>query len=75
MSRSRRNTPIFGNTRAPSERVDKDIWHRKFRRVSRSAIKAGWEVLPHFRDMSSPWKMDKDGKRWWGGAQARDMRK
>lgn len=61
MSRSRKKNPIRGWTCAESEKNDKKLWHRRFRRLVRQRLPLG-EELPHFRSVSSPWLMDKDGK-------------
>ena len=66
MSRSRRKTPVTGVTCAESERYDKQLWHRRFRRAVSVSIRAGDEVMPHVRDVSDPWKFAKDGKTYWG---------
>ena len=66
MSRSRRKTPMTGTTCAESERYDKRIWHRRFRRAVTSAISGDKEVMPHVRDVSDPWRFAKDGKTFWG---------
>jgi hypothetical protein len=68
MSRSRRNTPIFGHTSARSEAVDKRIWHKRWRSHERDRL----AVLPDGTDhietprhaVSSTWNMSKDGKSW-----------
>ena len=68
MSRSRRNTPIFGHTSARSEATDKRIWHKRWRSHERDRL----AVLPDGADnietprhaVSSTWNMSKDGKSW-----------
>lgn len=66
MSRSRRKTPIRGITASDSEKQDKKIWHRRFRRVTRQIIarlESGADIrVPLYREFSNPWAMDKDGK-------------
>lgn len=64
MSRSRRKTPIHGMTSASSEKKDKRLYNRRFRRVSKQALQVSpeQEPLPHLREHSNPWSMDKDGK-------------
>ena len=78
MSRSRRKTPIFGIATVASERQDKDLWHRRFRRHERLALvrsagngfEAHQTVLAH--DVSDPWTMGRDGHRYFStGDQAR----
>ena len=64
MSRSRKKTPVHGLTTARSEKKDKRLYNRRFRRVSKQALQVSpqQEVLPHLREYSDPWCMDKDGK-------------
>jgi hypothetical protein len=75
MSRSRRKTPIFGMTTAETEKRDKRIANRRLRAHERVAMASGAEIVPGIRDVSSVWTFDKDGKRYWRGAEAADMRK
>jgi hypothetical protein len=65
MSRSRRHTPIIGvcADARTSEKKDKQIWHRVYRRHEKQAIHHGRE-MPHFREVSDDWGMRKDGKMW-----------
>jgi hypothetical protein len=68
MSGSRKRNPIHGITTAESEAQDKAQWHRRHRRVESSRLRQmaeGYEPLSH-RAQSDPWKMDKDGKHYWG---------
>ena len=64
MSRSRKKTPVHGMTTARSEKKDKRLYNRRFRRVSKQALQVSpqQKVLPHLREHSDPWCMDKDGK-------------
>ena len=64
MSRSRKKTPIHGITTASSEKQDKRLYNRRFRRVVKQVLRQApeCEVLPHLREYSNPWSMDKDGK-------------
>lgn len=64
MSRSRKKTPIHGNTCAESEKNDKRIWHRQFRRLARICLRQGCEIMPHFREVSDTWCMAKDGRNY-----------
>jgi hypothetical protein len=68
MSRSKRHTPIMGHSCAESEKKDKILWHKKWRRKERQNIqktKKG-DLEGHrtilFTEVSDPWSMDKDGK-------------
>lgn len=64
MSRSRKKTPISGITTSESEKDEKKAWHRVYRRKVNSRIRnaEGEADLPHFRSVSDPWSMSKDGK-------------
>lgn len=78
MSRSKRKSPILGITTAETEAADKAKWHRRHRREERARLTAeGQEyVARSHREHSSPWLMDKDGKKYWGGAiGSKHMRK
>lgn len=64
MSRSRKKTPVCGITTAQSEKQDKRLYNRRFRRVFKQVIRVApeSEVLPVLREYSNPWAMNKDGK-------------
>ncbi|MDH3208466.1 MAG: hypothetical protein OEO79_17835 [Gemmatimonadota bacterium] len=66
MSQSRKKTPISGITTAGSEKQDKRIANRRVRRAVKQALHTleDAEVLPHRRELTNPWTMAKDGKRW-----------
>ncbi len=53
-------------TSSSSEKEDKKIWHKIFRRKNKALVKhddANAEVLyPIEKEVSNPWLMDKDGK-------------
>ena len=72
MSRSYKRTPIFGNACCDSEKEDKQLWHRAFRRKTKLALKSGL-YLPDFREVSNPWDFGKDGKHYWPEATKKDM--
>lgn len=79
MSRSFRRTPIWGmcNPKA-SEADDKKLWHGALRAAERrflAAVRSGLgPIEPHFRDVSDPWIMHKDGKAWRVGGGRYDWR-
>ena len=65
MSRSFRHTNKCGITKAESEKQDKQLSSRKFRRVCRYLLRLEPEdhTLPERgRDLVNPWSMAKDGK-------------
>ncbi len=74
MSRSYRKTPIFGNCICRSEKKDKRIANRAYRRIVRHCLKAGKE-LPLKREVSNIWSFGKDGKSYWHNFTQESMRK
>ena len=66
MSGSRKKTSIGGMTTAASEKHDKRLANRRLRRAVREVLNTveGPDLLPHRRELSSPWTMAKDGKHW-----------
>ena len=68
MTRSRKKTPITGITTAESEKAEKLAAHKRERRRVRQKIQSDpdAEILPHTREVSSPWQMAKDGKTYHG---------
>lgn len=74
MSRSHRHTPIFGNTCKDSERQFKAAEHRRERRVVKATLDEDGNC-PAPKEFGSPWAGPKDGKHYWRGAEAKDMRK
>ena len=74
MSRSRKKHNRGGVTTAPSERDDKNIWHKIFRRKNKTALKKadnGETVFVTEKEVSDPWRMDKDGKTFYTWEEAR----
>jgi hypothetical protein len=74
MSKSRRKTPIFGHTTTRSEKKDKRIANRMFRRITNSKIRIGlFEELPYDMDeIFNVWEMSKDGKSYWIEGKTKD---
>lgn len=63
MARSYRHTPIVGNAGARSEKRDKQLWHRKFRRVNRHRVEHEQEpLLEDETTEKAVW--NKDGKQY-----------
>lgn len=79
MSRSRRVTPIIGNTTARSEADDKRQWHKRWRSHQRDQLASfdpDIDLLPvHRQAVSSNWDMAKDGKRWFAPYRQREAAK
>ena len=72
MSRSFKREPIIGHANH-SEKDDKKRWHRAFRKKNRDTInrtkfdvdELDNTIFPIEKDVSNPWSMSKDGKRYW----------
>lgn len=64
MSRSRKKNSICGNAKAESEKEDKQITHRIFRRRSKRAIQKESEPPESFNEVRSTWDFAKDGKQY-----------
>lgn len=64
LSRSFRKSPFCGMTTAESEKKDKQLAHRRERRIVRQILDSNplRPVLPHRREVSNVWSFDKDGK-------------
>lgn len=77
MARSKRKTPIVGNTTARSEKYDKRAANRRLRAKVRRMVRVsdGDTILPTMREMSDVWDMAKDGKRYVSDIDAEGMRK
>lgn len=75
MSRSRKKTPIFGNTNAKSEKQDKRKANRRFRRVTQQTGDAENVPSPNKREATEVWKFGKDGKYYKREATKKDLRK
>lgn len=73
MSRSARKSRITGIAICASEKADKAIWHRAFRRAANSDIERSQFI--DYRQFSNPWTMGKDGKRYWRAMPDYLMRK
>lgn len=62
MSRSYKKNPFTGNTTSKSEKQDKQLANRCFRRNSKQKINMGKEPHLSLNEVSNIWKFDKDGK-------------
>lgn len=70
MSLSHHHTPITGNCVCRSEKSYKILYHRRYRRAVRMALRIGADPLPHFRELSNVWLFGKDGKRYIGNLRS-----
>jgi 3-methyladenine DNA glycosylase AlkC len=75
MSRSIRKTKIFGVATAISEKQDKRLWNRKFRKVCKRLINVEKEPPVNINSVTNIWSGAKDGRRYVISATKKDMRK
>lgn len=71
MSRSYKHTTISAITTAQSEKQDKRLANRRFRRISKHRVKIDAEPLIDLNEISDPWDFQKDGKRYFFPDEAR----
>lgn len=71
MSRSYKHTTISAITTAQSEKQDKRLTNRRFRRISKHRVRIGAEPLVHLNEISDPWDFQKDGKRYFNSEEAK----
>lgn len=77
MSRSRKKTPVFGMAnRKNSEKEDKVLANKRFRRKSKMKILHNIENIPfRVREVSDVWSWSHDGMFYLSSAKDSDMRK
>jgi hypothetical protein len=81
MSRSYKRIPIHGITTAESEKEDKRIWNRSFRKTAKGKIRGATDfdavALPqNIHKETEFWKGAKDGKYWFDALKfPEEMRK
>lgn len=71
MSRSYKHTNISAITTAQSEKRDKQLANKRFRRISKHRVRIGAEPLVHLNEVSDLWDFQKDGKRYFFPDEAR----
>lgn len=71
MSRSFKHTTISAITTAQSEKRDKQLANRRFRRISRHRVRIEAEPLIHLNEISDVWDFQKDGKRYFDSDEAK----
>lgn len=71
MSRSYKHTTISGITTATSEKRDKKLANRRFRRISRHRVRTETEPLIDLDEISDIWDFQKDGKRYFNSEEAK----
>lgn len=75
MSRSYKHTTISAITTAQSEKRDKQLANRRFRRISRHRVKIEREPLIDLDEISDIWDFQKDGKRYFFSDEAKKFPK
>lgn len=66
MSRSIKKKYFLAHACCQSEKKDKKIWHKVFRKKEKQKIGSSdleEHITTHHREVSNPWTMGKDGKR------------
>lgn len=71
MSRSYKHATISAITTAQSEKRDKQLANRRFRRISKHRVRIDEEPLIDLNEISDPWDFQKDGKRYFFPDEAR----
>lgn len=71
MSRSYKHTTISAITTAQSEKKDKQLANRRFRRISKHRVRIDAEPLIDLNEISDIWDFQKDGKRYFFSDEAR----
>lgn len=75
MSNSIKKTKIVGFTTSESEKAEKRVANRKYRRTVKQKVKLGNEEFPKIRELSNVWCFSKDGKKYYPELSAKDLRK
>jgi hypothetical protein len=75
MSRSRQKSKFTGYTTAVSEKEDKRLANRAYRKAIKQGLQVGKTEFPQIRELSNVWCSDKDGKHYYSGMSEKDMRK
>lgn len=75
MSRSRIKTKISGYTKKKTEKRDKTIANKQFRRLVKVRMAKRSPVLPLKREVSNVYCFDKDGKHYYAEMTKLEMRK
>ncbi len=76
MSRSKRKNPICANTTNDSEKQDKRLYNRRFRKLCKQVLNEFDEesdVLPVLDEVVNPYSMSKDGKYWFNEAEHAEL--
>lgn len=69
MGKSFRKSPCCGITTAKSEKDDKQIYNRKFRRIVHQQLYDFCDdPIFDIKEVSNVWQMAKDGRQWFGNS-------
>lgn len=71
MSRSFKHTTISAITTAQSEKRDKQLANRRFRRISRHRVRTETEPLIDLDEISDIWDFQKDDKRYFNSEESK----
>ena len=75
MSRSYIKNKKVGYTKKETEKRDKTIANKRYRRLVKVRIAKRSEILPLIREVSNIYQFDKDGKHYYAGMTKLEMRK
>jgi hypothetical protein len=75
MSRSYIKNKIVGYTKKETEKRDKTIVNKRYRRLVKVRIAKRSEVLPLIREVSNIYQFDKEDKHYYAGMTKLEMRK
>jgi hypothetical protein len=75
MSRSRKRIPKLGFSSSESEKKDKQMANRMFRRINRQRVHSGDEMISDMNEVITRWEMAKDDKRYVHHPRLKEMRK
>lgn len=77
MSRSVKKSPVMSMANASSEKQDKQAWHRKLRHKEKIGLASAQDIEAYMgsdeREVSSPYVMAKDGKRYLGSTEVNGL--
>jgi hypothetical protein len=75
VSRSRKKIPILGFSSSESEKKDKRMANRMFRRINKQLLHTGNDLVNDMNEIMTRWEMDKDDKRYVKDVSSKEMRK
>jgi hypothetical protein len=75
VSRSRKKISILGFSSSESEKKDKRMANRMFRRINKQLLHTGNDLVNDMNEIMTRWEMDKDDKRYVKDVSSKEMRK